>query len=63
MSKLTKITKVNENFSIYRYDNGFMVEVGGRNDEDDWKECKVLCSTKEELFAVIEEAFALPKAE
>ena len=63
MSKLTKITKVNENFSIYRYDNGFMVEVGGRNDEDDWKECKVLCSTKEELFAVIEEALALPKAE
>ena len=54
---------MNENFSIYRYDNGFMVEVGGRNDEDDWKECKVLCSTKEELFAVIEEALALPKAE
>ena len=62
-NKFAKLTKVNESFIIYRYDNGFMVEVGGRNNEDDWRECKVLCSSKEELFKVIEEALALPKAE
>ena len=30
MTKLTKLVKVNENISINRYDNGWMVEIGGR---------------------------------
>ena len=30
-----KLTKVNENFTINMYDNGFMIEVGGRDDNDD----------------------------
>jgi hypothetical protein len=32
MAKLTKLSKVNESITINRYDNGFMVEVGGRDD-------------------------------
>ena len=59
MTKLAKLKKANESFTINRYDNGFMIEVGGRDEENDWKNCKVLCSTKEELFAVIEEALAM----
>jgi len=57
--KLTKQAKVNESFTINRYDNGFMIEVGGRDDENDWKTCKVLCSSEEELFEVIKEALQL----
>lgn len=56
MSKLSKLKKANESFTINRYDNGFMIEVGGRDEENDWKNCKILCSTKEELFEVINEA-------
>ena len=59
LAKLAKLKKANESFTINRYDNGFMIEVGGRDEENDWKNCKVLCSTKEELFAVIEEALAM----
>jgi hypothetical protein len=55
MSKLSKLSKVNENITINRYDNGFMVEVGGRDDENDWKTAKVLCSTEAEMIAVIQE--------
>jgi len=55
MAKLNKLAKVNENISINRYDNGFMVEVGGRDDENDWKTAKVLCNTEEEMIAVIKE--------
>ena len=55
MSKLNKLSKVNENITINRYDNGFMVEVGGRDDENDWKTAKVLCSTEAEMIAVIQE--------
>lgn len=57
--KLNKLTKVNESFTINRYDNGFMIEVGGRDNENDWKNCKVLCSTESELFEVIKEALAM----
>ena len=55
MAKLTKLSKVNESITINRYDNGFMVEVGGRDDENDWKTSKVLCNTEEEMIAVVKE--------
>jgi hypothetical protein len=55
MSKLNKLSKVNESITINRYDNGFMVEVGGRNENDDWKTAKVLCNTEDEMLAVVQE--------
>ena len=55
MAKLTKLSKVNESITINRYDNGFMVEVGGRDDENDWKSAKILCNTEEEMVAVVKE--------
>ena len=55
MAKLNKLAKVNESITINRYDNGFMVEVGGRNDDNDWKNCKILCNTEEEMLAVVQE--------
>ena len=55
MAKLKKLSKVNESITINRYDNGFMVEVGGRNDENDWKTAKILCNTEEEMLAVVKE--------
>jgi hypothetical protein len=57
--KLNKLTKVNESFTINRYDNGFMIEVSGRDNDNDWKNCKILCSTEAELFEVIKEALAM----
>ena len=59
MKYLEKLTKVNESFTVNRYDNGFMIEVGGRDSESDWTNCKILCTTNEELFAVIKEALAM----
>ena len=53
--KLTKLSKVNESITINRYDNGFMVEVGGRDDENDWKSAKVLCATEADMMAVVQE--------
>ncbi len=55
MAKLSKLAKVNESITINRYDNGFMVEVGGRDQESDWKTAKVLCNTEEEMLAVVKE--------
>jgi hypothetical protein len=55
MAKLNKLSKVNESITINRYDNGFMVEVSGRDSESDWKTAKILCSTEEEMMAVVRE--------
>lgn len=55
MTKLTKLEKVNESITVNRYDNGWMVEVGGRDGENDWKNCKILCNTEEEMIAVVKE--------
>lgn len=40
-----KIRKREENFSIYTYDNGYLIEVGGRNEDDDWVTAKVFVET------------------
>ena len=55
MTKLKKLSKVNENISINRYDNGWMVEIGGRDKDNEWKTSKTLCNTEDELIALIKE--------
>jgi hypothetical protein len=51
-----KLTKVNESFSINMYDNGFMVDVGGRNKKGDYVSAKILCNTLDEVVSLVREA-------
>ena len=53
MAKLSKLAKVDETISINRYDNGWMIDVGGRDSDDDWTRTKTLCNTEEELLSVL----------
>jgi hypothetical protein len=55
MAFLKKLSKVNESITINRYDNGWMVEVGGRDDDDNWKTSKIMCNTEEDMLAVVQE--------
>jgi hypothetical protein len=55
MAKLSKLAKVDETISINRYDNGWMIDVGGRDSDDDWTRTKTLCNTEEELLSVLKE--------
>lgn len=50
-----KLSKVDNSFTINMYDNGFMVEVGGRNEDDDWANARIMVSTVDELLALVEE--------
>lgn len=59
MTKLNKLLKVNESITINRYDNGWMVEVGGKDKNDDWKNTKIVCNTEEEVLAVVKEYNAM----
>jgi hypothetical protein len=55
MAKLKKLAKVNESITVNRYDNAWMVEIGGRDKDNDWKNSKTVCNTEEELIALIKE--------
>ncbi len=55
MAKLTKLAKVNESITVYRYDNGWMVEIGGRDKKEEWKNTKTMCNTEDDVIAVIKE--------
>ena len=50
-----KLAKVNDNISVYRYDNGWMFELGGRDEDGDWKTVKTLCLTEDDVIALFRE--------
>jgi hypothetical protein len=56
-----KLTKVSENVIIYFYDNAYMVEVSGKNAEDDWATTKLVCRNLTEVQTLLEEVDLLPK--
>ena len=51
-----KLSKVGDSLTVNMYDNGYMVEVSGRDSDDDWKTAKIMCATLEDVYAVIKEA-------
>lgn len=56
-----KLIKCNDSLAINMYENGFMVEVTGRDHNDDWKTVKIVCNDLNEVFAVITDASKMPK--
>jgi hypothetical protein len=58
-----KLEKVNESFTINMYDNGYMIEISGKDSQGEWKNSKILCSTLNELLELVKEATELSKDE
>ena len=56
-----KLTKVSENVIVYFYDNAYMVEVSGRNEDDNWVAAKLVCRDLTEVQTLLEEVESLPK--
>ena len=57
VSKISdKLIKINESYTVYRYDNGFMVEASGRNKKGDYVTAKILCNTLDEVLILAKEA-------
>ena len=57
--KLNKLAKVNESFTVHRYDNGYMIEVSGRDKNNDYKTTKVMCTTQDDLIEAVKEALSM----
>ena len=65
MAKTTisdKLTKVNDSLTVNLYDNGFMFEISGRDEDDDWASTKILCNDIEDVVTLIKEAASLPQS-
>lgn len=61
-----KLSKVNETFTVHMYDNGYMLEIGGRGFPDkhgdtEWCGAKIIVPTVEDLFVLIKEVAELPR--
>ena len=56
-----KLTKSGDSLTVNMYDNGFMVEVTGRDASDDWKTAKIMCPTLDDVVKVITEASVMTR--
>jgi hypothetical protein len=56
-----KLTKVGETVNVYFYDNAYMVEISGKDAEDDWATVKLVCRDLSEVQTLLEEVDSLPK--
>ncbi len=50
-----------DSFTINMYDNGFMVEVSGRNSDGDWATAKVLCQNLEQVVSIVTEVSSMER--
>ena len=56
-----KLKSVNENVTVYYYDNAYMVEVSGRNTNEDWTSVKLVCKDLNEVQGILMEVDGLPR--
>jgi hypothetical protein len=62
MKLADKLAKADDSLNVYFYDNGYMVEVSGRDGYDDWKTAKVMCSSLEEVNSIVAEAAGMERS-
>jgi hypothetical protein len=58
-----KLTTVNDNFSITMYDNGFLIDIGGKAEEDEWRTAKIMVPDVDRLLELVREAVTMPRDE
>ncbi len=55
IEQISELKEISESITYYRYSNGYMVELDGRDQEDDYKTIKLICSTLDEVFSILRE--------
>ena len=55
----SKLAKVNEDITVRRADNGWLVEFGGRTRDDEWKHYKIVCTEMNEVVTLVMEHSAV----
>ena len=55
----SKLAKVNEDLTVRRADNGWVIEFGGRSRDDEWKHYKIVCTEMDEVITLVMEHSAV----
>ena len=58
-----KLKKVGDNFTVTRYDNGFMFEVYGQDSNDSGKYAKIIINSVEDLHVLVDEFTTMERDE
>lgn len=56
-----KLAKISDSFTVNMYDNGFMLEISGRDKDEDWTGAKILVLSVEELITLIKEVVEMER--
>jgi hypothetical protein len=57
-----KLVKTDTSFTVNIYDNGYMIEVNGRDKKDDWASVRIMVGELTELYKVIEEVAEMERS-
>jgi len=57
-----KLKKINDSITVNLYDNGFMVEISGRDFDDDYTQVKIVCLDLDAVGVVIQEAVEMERS-
>ena len=58
-----KLTTVNDSFTITMYDNGFLIDIGGKIEDDNWRSAKIMVPDVDRLLELVREAVTMPRDE
>jgi hypothetical protein len=61
MKLIDKLEKTEEEILIKMLDNGYVVEVSGRDHEDEWATVKILCKDLDEVNTLVIEASTMKR--
>lgn len=57
----SKFDKVSNQYTVNEYDNGFMVEISGRDKDENWKSARIIADGLDELVEIITEIANMKK--
>ena len=50
----SKLKSVSDTFTVNMFDNGYMLEINGRDHENEWATSKIVCSSLDDVYELIE---------
>lgn len=63
MKVLDFLSKISEDINIKVVANGYLLEISGRDVEDNWQTVKLVCVSRKELDSLLNQCIDMPRAD
>ena len=57
---IANIAQIDERIEIYKYSNGYMVELNGKDTDDEYITQKLICNSIEDVLQLIKDVDKIP---